>query len=120
MKTFVVTFHATVGSIDRTYEAPTAQDCLDLARAHFATWNADHGELEEIVVCPLEGEAFLDGDPNILELYWLPKIPEPEAVLDQQFGPRVDAALERYMDLLNEQTGDTERLPIQLALSATR
>lgn len=60
MRRYVVRFITERELIEREYVAPTAQDCLDQAEAHFHTWNADHGELHEVVVCPPEGCTQLD------------------------------------------------------------
>ena len=63
---FIVTSNE---DIARKYPAENMQACLDLAIAHFLTWNADHGELLEVVVMPPDGASCMDGDPNILEYY---------------------------------------------------
>src|SRR5882724_9383284 len=67
MPQYIVRFITDRDAIERTYDAPTAQQCLDHAEAHFRTWNFDHGELHEVVVCPPAGETFLIagcGNPN--------------------------------------------------------
>lgn len=74
MPLYIVHFHTSTESIERQYQAPNAHDCIDIAEAHFHTWNADHGELHETVVCPPEGQEFFDDaefDCDILEVYRL-------------------------------------------------
>jgi len=71
MRLYNVRFITSTEIVERQYPATDMQACLDLAVAHFATWNADYGELHEVVVQPPDGETYLDGDPNILEFYWV-------------------------------------------------
>jgi hypothetical protein len=71
MPLYIVRFITTTEVIERQYPAATADDCMDIAEAHFRTWNADHGELHEVVVLPPEGECYIDGSDSVVEIYRL-------------------------------------------------
>jgi hypothetical protein len=83
MHTYIVRFITDKEVIERGYPAETAPKCLEVAQAHFMTWNADHGILHEVVVCPPEGQAHLPDMPDALEFYYL--TPEGYAAIHDPF-----------------------------------
>jgi hypothetical protein len=61
MNRYSVLFITTTDVIERTYEAASGDECLNQARADFASSGEDQDELDEIVVRPGNGKAFLGG-----------------------------------------------------------
>jgi hypothetical protein len=69
MHNYIVRFITDTEVIECVYQAWTAPECLDAAKAHFMTWNADHGIFHEIVVCPLKNQTRLSDRPDLLQFY---------------------------------------------------
>ena len=84
MPLYIVLFHTSTETVRREYPAPNPQACLDIAEGQFRRWNADHGELHEVVVYPPNGQAYFDSTDfpdKVLEFYRL--TPEGRRLMDE-------------------------------------
>jgi hypothetical protein len=71
MPTYFISCYTTGTPLEFILDAPTAPLCVDLAFDYFSLMaTPEHGELDEIVVRPPEGEHTIDGDEDVYEIYW--------------------------------------------------